>query len=55
MSYLRVTIGGIPIINNMEMTLVTSRKKLKIEYSRLQNEYYTIMMVDPDAPSKSNI
>jgi large subunit ribosomal protein L35 len=40
------------IRQDIELTFKESQQKPKIKYDRSSNEYFTILMVDPDAPRR---
>ncbi|BCS83470.1 phosphatidyl ethanolamine-binding protein-like protein [Cotonvirus japonicus] len=54
MSDFRVNINGIIITNNMILPLKQTQIMPKITCNSTNNDYYTIIVVDPDAPSPKN-
>jgi phosphatidylethanolamine-binding protein len=54
MSNFNVRIGDIVIQNGMFIPFGKSQSKPKINFDRYPNDKYTIVMVDPDAPSRNN-
>ena len=54
MSNFSVIIGDITVRNNIFIPLDKTKKTPKINFDRYPNEEYTIIAVDPDAPSRKN-
>lgn len=54
MSRLKVNINEHTILNGEYLSLNEAQINPKITFHRFPNDYYTIIMVDPDAPSRSN-
>lgn len=48
-----VTIENNPIINNMKISLKEAQNKPQFILSDTGSDYYTILMLDPDVPSKN--
>lgn len=54
MNNFKVTISGINITNGILLDLKTSQEKPRITFDRYPNDNFTVLIVDPDAPSKKN-
>lgn len=54
MAEINVTIDNIKISNGTYLTFEQSQKNPDITFKYLPEEYYTIAVVDPDAPSRDN-
>lgn len=48
-----MTIENNPIINNMKISLKEAQHKPQFILSDTKSDYYTILMLDPNAPSKN--
>lgn len=54
MDSFKVYIHNKKIIDGMNLSLDTAKIEPSIKFNRNPNKYYTIIMVDPDAPSRNN-
>ncbi|XWV24450.1 phosphatidylethanolamine-binding protein-like protein [Tupanvirus deep ocean] len=54
MNSFSVVIAGITIRDGVFIPLERITQKPKIKFDRYPDEFYTILMVDPDAPSREN-
>jgi phosphatidylethanolamine-binding protein (PEBP) family uncharacterized protein len=54
MKFLRIMFDGREIKNEEKLNLQDTQKKPKIRLELQKNKLYTLMMVDPDAPSPTN-
>lgn len=54
MSHLLVNINDHNVKNGMHIPLMETQAEPKISFHRFPNDWYTIIMVDSDAPTRSN-
>ena len=54
MNQFNVRIGDTNIKNGMHLSLEKSKEKPKINFNNYDDKYYTIIVMDPDAPSHDN-
>lgn len=54
MRELKVYFGDVKIENDMDIDMAQVQMQPKIKFNIPANKYYTVLMVDPDAPSATN-